>query len=774
MARADPSASMHPSVPSTFNRSRARLAVLHGLAAFAMLTTSSPAQSADDPGPAAPAASPAHAIALDRYVVTATRASKTLFETPATASVITRDELDFRQAANIEDLVRYEPGVTIGVGFGADPFKQMDGFKIRGIGGNRVQIRIDGDRVSERIGDGTRDYVDVGLLKRAEIVRGPGSVLWGADALAGAVAYTTKDPSDYLGAGDGFGGALNTSYADVNDQFSASLAAAARNGKLETLLAYTYRAGHEPELRKSRASLAEGALWPSSRDPLALPTNKFDPRDIEGHSLLGKLVHQPSAAHESRLTAEWFGRTTDVDQLSVITPSAAGIKVLSQTRYQDVERWRVAFEHRWTADLPWLDSLNARLSHSPTENAIAGTRHRQLANGNDEFQTQFSSYAETFTSYDVQLRSLVDSDAIRQTFIYGIEGDFMRAEREPTVSTVTVPATGSSVTSGGGGFPSSRTRRFDAYAQDEIKLLQNRLTLLPGVRLASYRIDPRPGPLYTPVPGKEPVPVSKTDAVYKFAATWNFTPDLLAYASYSEGFKMPTSSQLYTSSPGTTFNGIPNPDLRPELVTNREAGLRWRNSRFGASLAAFTTDYEDFIQGFFFLNDTDYTSVNISSVHVYGFEGSFDWTISSQWSLRSTASIQRGSQKSSPTSAETYFDQVEPLTVVTTLAYTSRDRRFRAELVNTSVDRVRRASAPTILKPWGYSVFDFIASYAATDRFTLRLNVGNVLDQRYLPAWASSYYQTEINPSAAVANGNPIELRIASGLNVRVGAELRF
>ncbi len=706
---------------------------------------------------------------------TATRESKPLFEVPATVSVITQEQLEFRQAMAIEDLIRYEPGVTIGLGFGADPFKQMDGFKIRGIGGNRVQIRIDGDRVSERIGDGTRDYVDVSILKSVEITRGPASVLWGADALAGAVAYTTKDPADYLFApGDTWGGSLNISYADVNDQYAASIANAVRRGSWEALIAYTYREQNEPELKKSFASQAEGALWPSSRDPLALPTNKFDPREVEAHSLLGKLVHKTANGHETKLTTEWFGRTVDVNQLASISPSAAGIKVMAQTRHQDVERWRVALAHQWDAQLAWLDSIKGKISFTPTRNETTGTRHRILANGNDEFQTQISSYEEAFLNYDLQLRSVLESAAVRQVFTYGIEGDFMKAQRDPTRSTLTIPATGSTTVSGGGGFPSSRTRRFDAYVQDEIELAGGRLLLLPGVRVASYRIEPRPGPFYTPVPGKEPVTVSNTDAVWKFSATWKFNPETLAYATYSEGFKMPTAGQLYTSSPGTSFSAIPNPDLRPENVTTWETGVRWKNDRFGASLSAFTSDYEDFIVGFYFLNATDYTSVNLSSVKVYGFEGSAEWTINSHWSARSTASIQRGTQQGDPAAARTFFDQVEPLTVVTSLAYATTDRRLRVELVNTSVDRVRRTSTPDILKPWGYSIFDFIASYKVTPDFTVRLNVGNLLDKRYLPAWASSYYSTPAVPSTAVANGNPIELRIAAGLNFRLGAEYRF
>src|SRR5690606_31766409 len=90
---------------------------------------------------------------------------------------------------------------------------------------------------------------------------------------------------------------------------------------------------------------------------------------------------------------------------------------------------------------------------------------------------------------------------------------------------------------------------------------------------------------------------------------------------WGQGFKMPTSQQLYTSLPGDFFDLIPAPDLRPETVNNFELGLRGQFDRGWFSVNGFYADYEDFIQSFYNPPGTsDYTYRNLSSVQVWGVE----------------------------------------------------------------------------------------------------------------------------------------------------------
>ncbi|NKX16990.1 TonB-dependent receptor plug domain-containing protein [Ochrobactrum pseudogrignonense] len=59
-------------------------------------------------------------------------------------SVIDRDTLDRHQVRDIQDMVRYEPGVSVDRQTSlTNPFGQLNSFNIRGVGGNRVQILVD-------------------------------------------------------------------------------------------------------------------------------------------------------------------------------------------------------------------------------------------------------------------------------------------------------------------------------------------------------------------------------------------------------------------------------------------------------------------------------------------------------------------------------------------------------------------------------------------------------------------------------------------------------
>src|SRR5690606_36114096 len=153
--------------------------------------------------PAVAQAEPTPAVEFDRVVVTATRTERVVADVPNTVDIIDRERMDELIVRDLEDLFRDEPGITVGTGFGRFGIGDI---RIRGLGGNRVRIQTDGTPVPDAFSIGSfsnanRNFVGLDTLKRAEVVRGPGSSLYGSDALGGVVSFTTKDPSDYLGAG---------------------------------------------------------------------------------------------------------------------------------------------------------------------------------------------------------------------------------------------------------------------------------------------------------------------------------------------------------------------------------------------------------------------------------------------------------------------------------------------------------------------------------------------------------------------------------------------
>ncbi|MEW5716960.1 TonB-dependent receptor plug domain-containing protein, partial [Pseudomonas sp. SB113] len=91
-------------------------------------------------------------IQLDQITIVAARTKGNVLDVPMTVSVIDRATLQRHVVRDIQDMVRYEPGISVTRQTSlTNPFGQLTGFNIRGMGGNRVQMLVDGSRVQEQI-----------------------------------------------------------------------------------------------------------------------------------------------------------------------------------------------------------------------------------------------------------------------------------------------------------------------------------------------------------------------------------------------------------------------------------------------------------------------------------------------------------------------------------------------------------------------------------------------------------------------------------------------
>jgi hemoglobin/transferrin/lactoferrin receptor protein len=352
--------------------------------------------------------------------VTATRHEQDALDVPSTVSVISHERIEDHTIGNIQELIRHEPGVEAPrTTSGVDPFGNLTGFTIRGVGGNRVQMQVDGSRVIESIQDGNRDFVDLSMMKSIEIMRGPGSALWGADAIGGIVAYRTLDPDDLL-AGRPFGARASAGYDSLNKAFSQTAMLAARNDSdFQGLIGYTHRKYEEAKLGRARS---DGGLWGCAR--VAIGCDKLNPLDGESHNLLAKLIWRPNVSHEVRLTGEYFRSDADIEQMYDKGIVSAGRLNGDYPREQTQTRKRVSLEHDWKTELSFLDNLRWRLSWSPQQREWSGTRHQTtVATGNPYNTEEYRDYKEDFSQFDVQLTSSFDASASRHRLTYGLQGD---------------------------------------------------------------------------------------------------------------------------------------------------------------------------------------------------------------------------------------------------------------------------------------------------------------------------------------------------------------
>jgi len=123
-------------------------------------------------------------------VVTATRSEEPLEEIGASVTVIPAEVLEGQQYPTVEDALRGVPGLD--VQRSGTPGK-LSTVRIRGAGPAQVQVLVDGVRVKS-VTSGDFDFSDLTLddVERIEIVRGPQSTLYGADAIGGVINIITR------------------------------------------------------------------------------------------------------------------------------------------------------------------------------------------------------------------------------------------------------------------------------------------------------------------------------------------------------------------------------------------------------------------------------------------------------------------------------------------------------------------------------------------------------------------------------------------------------
>lgn len=128
--------------------------------------------------------------ALDPIFVTATRTAITVDDALSSVTVITRADIDRLQPRSIADLLTGLPGVVFAQSGGQG---QQTSLFLRGTNSTHTLLLIDGIRVgSVSAGLPAFEQIPVSQIERIEIVRGPRSSLYGADAIGGVIQIFTR------------------------------------------------------------------------------------------------------------------------------------------------------------------------------------------------------------------------------------------------------------------------------------------------------------------------------------------------------------------------------------------------------------------------------------------------------------------------------------------------------------------------------------------------------------------------------------------------------
>lgn len=687
-------------------------------------------------GIAAPAGAQQVAAALGEVVVSGSRSEQKKDDLAASVEVIDRDTIESQQINDIRDAVRDLPNVSVkraparfGLASGNTGRDGNAGFNIRGLDGNRVLLLTDGIRTPRSYVFSAnafgRDYFDIGLVERIEIIKGPASALYGSDGLAGLVNFITREPASFLRDGKTFGGSANVGYSgDDNGWHTGVTLAGKASETLQWLLSANVNRAHALENMGENNAANIDRTTPN-------------PERSRGNSLLGKVILTPNADQRHSFTFEHVEKTSRYDLLSGIAkPPFAAASVIGLDAKTDQERNRLTYDGRLRVNSALADNLQAVVSYQK-----ADSREYIVE---DRFTSPDRIRDVTYDENTLQLGLMADK-TIRmggdwaQRITYGVDYTLAKIEN---MQTGLVPPAGETYPLKR--FPDTKERTAAFYVQDEF--IHDRWSITPGVRFDHFSIDADQA-------GFNATAVSLSDSAVspKLGVLFRAAPQWSVYGNYAAGFKAPNAFQVNNFFENVTsgYKTIPNPNLKPEKSQNFEVGVRGRTGILNFDVAAFTGDYKDLIEqdrlvggrGIPVIDPLIYQSVNIGKARISGFEikGELDWTTSGNgFSLPFAYGETRGRDRTT----DLPLNSVDPQKLYVGLKYQAPRWSLRADVVHHSAKKgsdvdnteivaaTRVASARQFATP-AATTLDLSAQWRIRKDLRLNVAVVNATDKKY-------------------------------------------
>ncbi len=648
-----------------------------------------------------------------KITVTGTRSPKPVDSYPGTIDVIDKDELSIKSGSNIKELTNDIPGVSVKTTkrSGVVGPSGNGNVNIRGLDFQRVLFLIDGIRLPEAYKFSSYynfdqgSYVDFNTLSSVEILKGPASALYGADALGGLVSYRTIKPKDLLKKDQKNALEIPINYDSSNNGLTESIKFATKiSDKTSLALIYTKEDAEETKVKAD--------------------SKYIDDENFSGNNYLANLTYDFDEFTSSSLVYENLSRestavSTD-DNLSAMSSRFANYTSLKSEDKTNRDRISIEYEY----DNPDNDKLFKFFRTKV---------YSQYAKANDNFDRTTTAFGRaTMREHDYYLKNdsfgadiEFQSELNDSKFTYGIDYSKVDTSRLRTTKTIGGSTDVAKDT------PDTDITRTGVYLQNEFS--KGKFDFISGLRYDSYELDAKPDDY---VSSSAAFDLDADKLSPKFAVTYNINEDLSTYAQYSQGFRAPAYYEVNAnfSNPMRGYTTKSNPDLKPETSDSYEVGLRGRYSQIDFDVSGFYNKYDNFIEQL--VNTgvvgglTTYQTQNVDSAEIFGAELSANYYLNPERSGFSLFTGLASSTGDNLTDKEP-LDSVNPFEAKFGIKYASSNGKWDAKLTNTYVGKARVAANTTTFVPSSYNVSDVEVTYKPNEKYMISAGIYNLFDEAY-------------------------------------------
>ncbi len=685
-------------------------------------------------------------ISLDQVVVTANRWNQSSRDVPAKITTISAKQVAFQNPQTAADLLGISGDVFI------QKSQQGGGSPmIRGFSTNRLLIAVDGVRMNTAIfRSGNLQNVislDPFSISNTEVLLGPGSVMYGSDAIGGVMSFYTLTPKLATGKKTFVSGSAVGRYSSANSE---------RTGHVDVNIGWQKWA-----ITTSISQNHFGDLRMGTNGPDEYLRKEYVERIGQKDVVITNpdpQVQRPTGYSQLNLTQKlrfkpnetWtfdygfhYSNTSDYSRYDRLLRYRRKLPRSAEWKYGP-QKWmmnNLTMTHSKSAGV--YDQMTIRLAHQFFEESRID---RDL---NTPQQRTTLENVNAFSA-SVDFNKQIDP---KQRVFYGIEAIYNDVVSEASnldiVKNSTVP--------GAPRYPKSNWVSYAAYVTYQLKA-SDQLTFQAGARYNQFVLNSEFDTTFYPFPFTDAklnngALTGSTGLVYSPSGSWMLSANL------ATGFRSPNVDDIgkvFDSAPGSVV--IPNPSLKAEYAYNAEIGIA---RTIGNSVKVDVTGYytllnDALVRRNFTLNGRDsivyngelsqvQAIQNAAQARVYGLQAGVEINLLKGFRLSSQFTYQKGEEELD-NGTTSPLRHAAPYFGVARLSYTAR--RLRAELYGVynggvsnqelaqeeqgkdymyAIDAEKKPYAP------GWYTLNAKIQYQLLDYLSINAGLENLTDQRYRP-----------------------------------------
>ncbi|MCH9814748.1 MAG: TonB-dependent receptor [Epsilonproteobacteria bacterium] len=548
-------------------------------------------------------------VKLDTIMVTtATKTSKNIEGVSASVIVVDAQKIESMGASTLGDVIKKTPGLTVQYGtFPSASSKSKSSISLRGMGANGTLFLINGKRLSGEVKNPyDLDRIPASAIERVEVVKGPMSSLYGADAVGGVINIIMKKPTKV------FEGSVGAKYgSNIDGDGSNSGLNFNVRGKKEKL-SYSFNADalySEPYTQSENANVlvktATGKVKPSVHpypgvqqlaDEYVTDVTYREKATV--YNFGGRLSYDFNDVFTMGVDANYMDEEREGAYNGYYHPSnhiSNGNKIpifnIPVNSIDENSRRNIGVDTQWTVSNDLLLKLNIYNSFYKKRNTTTAVNYQAMGYENEVASSANGMSADVdITSYE-----LSGNHVLSDTHLLTFGGEHRDETREATVFDNTP------------GFSEKSVDYQALYLQDEWELSDTLNVVFGGRYDAISNADNK--------------------ATFRVGAVKNLSKALNFRFNFAQGYRTPDIREMYIfkQTPAGMQRGAETIgyNLQPEFTNAYEVGLSGTREGFDYAIALFYNQIDDQIEQVQ-RGDTDtgqyWTFENVSEAETFGVE----------------------------------------------------------------------------------------------------------------------------------------------------------